>query len=113
MVILLAECEEGSGSKVLEETCRTLKTADAIEAKLRDRFLIGANKAYAITRLTKKAHFILVTGLDRQLAKDMLFDGAVDTVEEALELAKQYVGDDVHYILMPTGSLTVPLYRPE
>lgn len=110
---LLAECEEGSGSKVLEETCRTLKTADAIEAKLRDRFLIGANKAYAITRLTKKAHFILVTGLDRQLAKDMLFDGAVDTVEEALELAKQYVGDDVHYILMPTGSLTVPLYRPE
>ena len=113
VVILLAECEEGSGSKVLEETCRTLKTADAIEAKLRDRFLIGANKAYAITRLTKKAHFILVTGLDRQLAKDMLFDGAVDTVEEALELAKQYVGDDVHYILMPTGSLTVPLYRPE
>lgn len=68
---------------------------------------------YAITRLTKKAHFILVTGLDRQLAKDMLFDGAVDTVEEALELAKQYVSDDVRYILMPTGSLTVPLYRPE
>ncbi len=109
VVILLAECEEGSGSKVLEDACRELKTADAIEAKLKERFVIGANKAYAVTRLTKKAHFILVTGLDRQLAKDMLFDGAVDTVAEALELARQYVGDDSSYILMPTGSLTVPL----
>jgi nickel-dependent lactate racemase len=112
VVILLAECEEGSGSKVLENTCRELKTADAIEAKLRERFVIGANKAYAITRLTKKAHFILVTSLERQLAKDMLFDGAVDTVGEALQLAQNYVSADPSYILMPTGSLTVPLYRP-
>ncbi|MCI6159349.1 MAG: nickel-dependent lactate racemase [Selenomonadaceae bacterium] len=111
VVILLAECEEGSGNKVLEDTCRELKTADAIEAKLRERFLIGANKAYAVTRLTKKAHFILVTGLDRKLAKEMLFDGAVDTVEEALTLAKKYVGDNPSYMLMPTGSLTVPLLQ--
>ena len=109
VVILLAECEEGSGSKVLEDACRELKTAEAIEAKLKERFVIGANKAYAVTRLTKKAHFILVTGLDRKLAKEMLFDGAVDTVAEALELARQYVGDDPSYMLMPTGSLTVPL----
>lgn len=111
VVILLAECEEGSGNKVLEDTCREFKTADAIEAKLRERFLIGANKAYAVTRLTKKAHFILVTGLDRKLAKEMLFDGAVDTVEEALELAEKYVGEKPSYMLMPTGSLTVPLLR--
>ena len=113
VVILLAECEEGSGSKVLEDTCRTLGSADAIEAKLRESFVIGANKAYAITRLTRKAHFILVTGLDRQLVKDMLFDGAVDTVEEALALAGSYVGDNPEYILMPTGSLTVPLLKSE
>ena len=48
----------------------------------------------------------------RQLAKDMLFDGAVDTVGEALQLAQNYVSADPGYILMPTGSLTVPLYRP-
>jgi nickel-dependent lactate racemase len=51
----------------------------------------------------------LVTGLDKQLAKDMLFSGAVDSVEEALKLAEQYVGKDYKVILMPTGSLTVPL----
>jgi nickel-dependent lactate racemase len=59
----------------------------------------------------KKARFILVTGLDRQLAKEMLFTGAVDTVEEALKRAEEYVGKDYNVILMPTGSLTVPLYE--
>ena len=110
-VVLLAECEEGSGSAELEETCRRLKSPDAIEAELAQRFVIGRHKAYAITRLMKKARFILVTALDRQMAKDMFFTAAVDSVEEALAVARQYVGDDPSYALMPTGSLTVPLYR--
>lgn len=108
VVILLADCEEGSGSKVLEETFRRLKTPAAIKAELEANFKIGANKAYAITRPIEKARYILVTSLDRQLAKDMLFTGAVDTVEEALEIAKQYVGETPDMILMPEGSLTVP-----
>ena len=111
VVVLLADCEEGSGSKVLEETFRRLKTPDAIEAELAGHFVIGANKAYAVARLMKKAHFILVSSLDRQLAKDMLFTAAVDEVDEALKIAEEYVGKDYSMILMPTGSLTVPLYK--
>ena len=110
VVILLAECEEGSGSKVLEETFRRLKTPEAIEAELADHFIIGANKAYAVSRLMAHAKFILVTALDRALAKDMLFSAAVDSVEEALKEAEAIVGKDYSIILMPTGSLTVPLY---
>ncbi len=110
-VVLLAECEEGSGSKVLEETCRRLKSPEAIEADLAKHFVIGEHKAYAITRLMKKAHFILVTGLDHTLAKDMFFTGAVDSVDEAMRVAEQIVGKDSTVALMPTGSLTVPLYR--
>ena len=108
VVILLADCEEGSGSKVLEETFRRLKTPEAIKAELERNFVIGANKAFAVSRPISKARFILVTSLDRQMAKDMLFTAAVDTVEEALELAKQYVGEHPETILMPEGSLTVP-----
>ena len=36
VVILLADCEEGSGSKVLEETFRRLKTPEAIKAELEE-----------------------------------------------------------------------------
>lgn len=108
VVILLADCEEGSGSAKLEETFQKLKTPEAIEAELEKSFVIGANKAYAITRPMKKAKFILVTRLDRELAKSMHFTAAVSTVEEALAVAKQYVGEKPSIILMPEGSLTVP-----
>ena len=64
--------------------------------------------AYAVTRPISKAHFILVTSLDRKMAREMLFTGAVDTVEEALALAKPYLPEKPTIILMPEGSLTVP-----
>ena len=44
-VILFAECVEGSGSQVLEETCKRLGSPDAIRAELEKNFQIGANKA--------------------------------------------------------------------
>lgn len=111
VVIMVAECEEGSGSKVLEETFKRLATPDAIEKELRENFEIGANKAYAVARLMKKAKYILVTGLDKQMAKDMLFEAAVSEVSEALEIAEKYVGKEYKVILMPEGSLTVPLIK--
>ena len=112
VVILLAECEEGAGHPLLEKTFHDLKTYQAIHDDLEKHFMIGANKAYAVARPQQKAHFILVTKLDHKLAKEMLFTGAVDTVEEALELAKQYVGDKPKIVLMPEGSLTVPIVKP-
>ena len=108
VVILFADCEEGSGSKVLEETFRRLKTPEAIKCELEHNFRIGANKAFAITRPLSKARYILVTRLDKALAKDMLFTAAVDSFDEAYAIAKTYVGDHPKTILMPEGSLTVP-----
>ena len=58
----------------------------------------------------KKAKFILVSALDKKIASDLLFE-AVDNVDEAIELAEKYVGSDYKIILMPQGSLTVPLLR--
>ena len=43
-----------------------------------------------------------------RLPRTMLFTGAVDTVEEALEVAKPYLPEKPTIILMPEGSLTVP-----
>lgn len=110
VVIILGECEEGSGSETFEKTMRTLKTPQAVEEELRKNFEIGAHKAYAVTRLMKKADFILVTALDKELAKDCLFT-AVDTVDEALAIAKIKVGEKPNIILMPQGSLTVPIVK--
>ena len=110
VVIILGECEEGSGSKTYEDTMLKFPSPEAVEANLRQNFQIGAHKAYAVTRLMKRADFILVSALDKHLAKQLLFT-AVDSVDEALELAKAKVGNQPKITLMPQGSLTVPLVK--
>ncbi len=108
VVIILGECEEGSGSAALEQALEEHPSPDAIREHLAQNFVIGAHKAFAITRLMKKAKFILVSALDKNLAQKLLFE-AVDDVDEAITLAKKYVGDDYKILLMPQGSLTVPV----
>lgn len=110
VVIIIGECEEGSGSAALEKALQEHPSPDAIKLQLEKNFVIGAHKAFAITRLMKKAKFILVSALDKKIASDLLFE-AVDNVDEAIELAEKYVGSDYKIILMPQGSLTVPLLR--
>lgn len=108
VVIIIGECEEGSGSAALEKALQEHPSPDAVKAQLEKNFVIGAHKAFAITRLMKKAKFILVSALDKQIARDLLFETA-DTVEEALQLAEKYIGSDYKITLMPQGSLTVPI----
>lgn len=108
VVIILGECEEGSGSKVYEETMARLKTPEAIEAELKANFQIGAHKAYAVTRLMRRAEFILVSGLEPGFAKMLLFTPAAD-IDTALKIAYDKLGSNPSIILMPQGSLTVPL----
>jgi lactate racemase len=108
VVIILGECCEGSGSALYEQTMRECTTAERVAERLRDSFQIGAHKAYAVTRLMKKARFILVSALDPNLARTLLFTPAED-MDEALKQAFEIVGPSPHIVLMPQGSLTVPL----
>lgn len=107
VVIILGECREGSGSALYEKTMHENDTADKVEASLRANFQIGAHKAYAVTRLMKKAEFILVSSLEPELAKSLLFTPAKD-IEEALAMAFDKLGPNPRIIIMPQGSLTVP-----
>lgn len=107
VVIILAECREGSGSALYEKTMKENPTPEKVEAALRANFQIGAHKAYAVTRLMKRAEFIVVSSLDPDFARMLLFTPAKD-IEEALAMAYGKVGANPSIILMPQGSLTVP-----
>ncbi len=110
VVIILGECEEGTGSAALEKALEEHPSPDAIKAQLEKNFVIGAHKAFAITRLMKKATFILVSALDKAIAKKLLFEAA-DSVDEAVAMAEKIVGKDYKVLLMPQGSLTVPIIK--
>lgn len=107
VIILLGECAEGTGSEMYEQWMRQYKTPEAIEEKVRRDFVIGGHKAYAVTRLMKKAQFILLSNLDDELARTLLFTPAA-SMEQALAMAFDKLGPTPRIILMPQGSLTVP-----
>jgi lactate racemase len=107
VVIILGECCEGSGSAHYEKMMQECKTPERVEAMLRAKFEIGAHKAYAVTRLMKKAEFILVSGMAPELSRMLLFTPA-QTVEQALALAHKRLGPAPTITLMPMGALTVP-----
>lgn len=108
VVILLAECREGSGSALFDEMIDEHDTIDAIEEAVRADFQIGRHKAYAVTRLMKKADFYLLSALDDDYARKAFFT-PVHSVEEALAMAEAKLGADAKVILMPHGSYTVPI----
>jgi lactate racemase len=107
VVIILGECSEGSGSAVAEQAMKECSDPDRMAEKLRANFQLGAHKSYAITRLMKKARYILVSSMPADLAHLFLFTPAKD-MDEALKLAFESVGSSPSIVLMPKGSLTVP-----
>jgi len=110
VVIILGECEEGVGSDQYLQWMEENKTPEKIEEKTRCEFIVGGHKAYAVTRLMKKARFILVSGLKPELARTLLFEPAGD-MAEALKIAAAHAGPNPEILLMPQGSLTVPILR--
>jgi nickel-dependent lactate racemase len=110
VVILLGECIEGTGSATYEDWMREYQTPDRIAEMVKANFQIGAHKAYAVTRLMKKAEFILVSAMEPEFAKLLLFTPAKD-MKEALAIAFAKLGPKPRIALMPQGSLTVPRIR--
>ncbi|MDR3348598.1 MAG: nickel-dependent lactate racemase [Acidaminococcales bacterium] len=108
--ILFGECSEGSGSETYEKLMARCVTPEAVEEEIRRDFQIGAHKAFSVTRLMKKATFILVSSLAPELARKLLFTPAA-SFAQAMDIAKTIVGERPSIYLMPQGSLTVPRVR--
>ncbi len=110
VVIILGECAEGVGSDQYLQWMQEYKTPERIEEKIRSDFVVGGHKAYAVTRLMKKAQFILISGLDHALVRTLRFTPAQD-MTEALRIAFAKLGPKPRILLMPQASLTVPIVK--
>ena len=110
VVIILGECVEGVGDDLYLDWMKKYKTPERIEAEIRANFVVGGHKAYAVTRLMKKAQFILLSGLGPEMSRTLLFTPAKD-MKEALQMAYAKLGPKPRILLMPQASLTVPLLK--
>lgn len=106
-IILIAECRDGLGERVFEEWMKEAKTPDDVIGRIRDRFVLGGHKAYGICKVAKEKEIILISSLSDELTK-RLFMRKMDTLRDAIDYVEAKY-DSPSYILMPVGSLTVPI----
>lgn len=138
VIILAAECREGVGSDCYWEWVQKYPTLPELERAIREEFVLGGHKAWAVARITARHPVVLLSSLDPATVTRLGFVPA-STPEEALAAARRHLrgagataegraagaagaaaerclraGDRawdgrVRVVVMPQAGLTVPL----
>lgn len=112
VVIILAECVEGVGEKLFEDTMALDSTPkDVIKRFSENPFKIGAHKAFLWARSLERAKVILVAdGISEEKAEALMVKKA-PTLEKALEMAEKCLPKNYKITIMPKASSTIPLVK--
>ncbi|MFO7818954.1 MAG: nickel-dependent lactate racemase [Halanaerobacter sp.] len=108
-IVLLAECRDGLGEDTFEDWLNEAqKPEDNIE-RIKDKFILGGHKAFAISKVVLEKNFILLSEFSK-VETEMMFAAKMDDLEEVLtEINKKY--GQYSSIVLPQGGLTVPIVR--
>ncbi len=107
MIICLAECVEGLGEKVFESWMREAKKPEDNIDRIRIKFVIGGHKAFGISKVSAKKEVVLISGLDQETTELLFFTKKKD-IQEALEYAREKLGEDFKAVIMPQAGLVQP-----
>ena len=111
-IIVAAECPMGYGEAVFEEWMNAARCPDDIVERIKTDFMMGGHKAFGIAKVAAGKTVYLVTSLNDEMVKK-LFAVKVHSVEEAIRRIEEEKGNNLKYIVMPQGSLTVPVLNPD
>lgn len=113
VVILLAECREGSGSPAFERFIEDVSTPDEVFEKFaREGFRVGPHKAFQIARIVKRVNVILVSSLSDEQTRRYLMTPAPD-LQAAFSLASQSLPPHPRTAIMPYAVITIPMLRQD
>lgn len=107
-IVLVADCPGGYGEAVFEEWMNAASCPEDIVKRIRSDFKMGGHKAFGFAKVATEKTVYMVTSMDGAEVKK-LFAVKVPSVEEALRLIEQERGKDLSYMVLPEGSLTVPV----
>ena len=108
IIILAGACPEGLGGTVFEQWMLEAESLDDILGRIQKDFQIGGHKAASFARALKKARIFLVSGIDKELVKNIFME-PFDHVQEAYDLAAAEMGEEAKVIVMPYGGSTLPV----
>ena len=106
-IILIGACNEGLGSKKIEEWLTEADSPDALVDRIRKEFVLGGHKAAAIGLVMQKAKVYLVSEMDPDFVKSIFFIPA-SSAAEAFKKAMEEYGPAAKVIAMPYGGSTLP-----
>lgn len=106
-IIWVAECSEGLGEDRFEKWMNEAEEPEDNVKRIKEKFLIGGHKAYAISKVAIDKEVLLISSLSEEQTENMFLKKLSNLDEAVTYLEEKYNGDYKTYI-MPQGSLTVP-----
>jgi len=107
IIILLAECREGSGDPIFEEWMSKASSPYDVVRRIREKFTLGGHKAAAFASVMQEHQVYLVSSMSAELVNRMHFKAA-STVEAALDAALKDLGQNARVLALPHGNCTLP-----
>jgi nickel-dependent lactate racemase len=111
VIILVAECSEGHGNIKFYEWMTKFRTLDEVKSEIKRNFVLGGHKAYYLLREMQKARIIAVSALPEYMATGVFRLKTAKNVNEALEMAFRFVGRRAKILVVPYGTLTLPILK--
>ena len=109
-IIWVAECSEGYGEERFKKWMDQAQKPEDNIARIKDKFLIGGHKAFAISKVAAEKEIILISSLSREQTEN-IFARKMDSIQEAVDYLEEKHGADYSAYVLPQGSLTVPLVK--
>lgn len=108
IIILAGACPEGLGESVFEQWMLEAESPDQILERIQRDFRIGGHKAASFARALKRARIFLVSGIDKELVRNIFME-PFDHVQEAYDAAVEEMGPEARVMVMPYGGSTLPV----
>jgi nickel-dependent lactate racemase len=104
-IILLAECREGFGNTTFETWMTNASGLDEIGERLSKQFILGAHKAFALSKIAKRAKIIVASN---KLQANSIILKTFKRPQDAMTEAWHSHGKDASILLMPYAMNTLP-----
>jgi nickel-dependent lactate racemase len=104
-IILVAECREGFGSTIFETWMTNASSLDEVGKKLSKQFILGAHKAFALSKIAKRAEIIVAS---KKLQAHSIIMRTCKSSQDALNDALRSYGKDASILLMPYAMSILP-----
>lgn len=108
IIILTAKCPEGFGDSTFEQWIKEAAGLKEIEDRTKNNFVLGGHKCAFIASAVNKAQIFMISEMKPEDVKALFFK-PFSNLQEAVDAAVAEKGENAGIIVMPWGSLTVPI----